>query len=81
MPPLKLPQRLVGPMAFTHDRLIAILGSLLREYDMSQDFEAQSELNAEMEVHRTQTAATVSHFPSNSMSHKIASGCYISHWN
>ena len=46
-------------MAFTYDRLIAILGSLLREYDMNQDFEAQSELNAETEVYRVQTSAAV----------------------
>ncbi|EJD07730.1 uncharacterized protein FOMMEDRAFT_144006 [Fomitiporia mediterranea MF3/22] len=59
----RLPQRLIGPTAFSYDRLIAILGSLLREYgdlnQVGQSVEDVSELKAEVDVYRVQTSATI----------------------
>lgn len=49
-------------MSFSYDRLIAILGSLLREYDdlFGRKVEDVSELKVETDVYRVQTSATVS---------------------
>ena len=56
-------QRLLGPTTFPYDRLIAILGALLMEYDARENgpslFLDTSGSDAETEVHRTQTAAAV----------------------
>lgn len=48
-------------MSFSYDRLIAILGSLLREYDdlFGRKVEDVSELKVETDVYRVQTSATV----------------------
>ncbi|KAH8107296.1 origin recognition complex subunit 5 C-terminus-domain-containing protein, partial [Phellopilus nigrolimitatus] len=58
-----LPQRLIGPMTFPYDRLVAILGSLLREYDESeqtgQSFKYVFGLKEETDVYRVQTSASI----------------------
>lgn len=60
---IKVPQRLLGPTAFPYDRLVAILGALMMEYDDHDDkpglYIDASGVDAENGVYRVQTAAVV----------------------
>ncbi|KAI5117604.1 hypothetical protein M0805_006717 [Coniferiporia weirii] len=70
----KLPQRLIGPMSFPYDRLVAILGSLLQEYDelkqTGKPLEDNASLKAETDVYRVQTSSTVRELVSLRLLHR-----------
>ena len=58
----QIPQRLLGPTTFTYDRLKAVLGSLLREYDEAGSRSNKYCVHEEQEVYRVQTSALVNTF-------------------
>ncbi|KAL5521206.1 hypothetical protein ACEPAG_9129 [Sanghuangporus baumii] len=68
----KVSQRLVGPMSFSYDRLVAILGSLLREYDdeIGKKLDDVSELKVEVDVYRVQTSASIRELVSMHLLHR-----------